>query len=99
MGRIIIWSLRATEDLEGIAAYISRDSEQYAKSVVRTILAKTRRLAEYPFIGRVVPEFSDGSIREIFAYNYRIIYRVRDDEIRIAAVIHGKRLLELAIKP
>lgn len=56
-------------------------------------------MAEFPFIGRVVPEFADESIREIFAYSYRIIYRVKDEEIHVAAVVHGKRLLDLSLRP
>lgn len=63
MARLIIWSLRATEDLEAIAAYIAQDSEAYSASVIRKILQKTRMLAEFPHIGRVVPEFDDESIR------------------------------------
>ncbi|CAN5335311.1 hypothetical protein BH20ACI2_BH20ACI2_28670 [soil metagenome] len=38
-------------------------------------------------------------IREVFAYSYRVNYQINDDEVTIAAVIHGKRLVELAIKP
>jgi toxin ParE1/3/4 len=41
-----------------------------------------------------VPEFENEAIRERFAYSYRIIYRIKDNVITIAAVIHGKRLLE-----
>src|SRR5438445_10400519 len=99
MARLIIWSLRATEDIEAIAAYIAQDSEAYALSVVRRILQKSRMLADFPFIGRVVPEFEDETMREIISYNYRIIYKVDQEQVTIAAVIHGKRLLELAIKP
>lgn len=99
MVRIVIWSRRAIEDLEEIATYISRDSEHYAKAVLRTILAKIRRLGDHPFIGRVVPEFSDDALREIFAYSYRIIYSVKENEILIAAVVHGKRSLDLALRP
>jgi len=43
--------------------------------------------------GRKVPEFDDETFREVFAYSYRIIYEVKPDEITIAAVIHGKRML------
>ena len=99
MARLIIWSYRATEDLEGIAAYIAQDSDVYSRSVVRTILQKTRVLADFPFIGRIVPEFDDESIREIFAYSYRIIYKVSNDEIIVATVVHGKRVLDIALKP
>ena|SRR5438445_8007549 len=99
MARLIIWSPRATEDIEAVAAYIAQDSEAYATSVIRNILLKTRILTDFPLMGRIVPEFDDESIREIFAYSYRIIYRVDKEQVTIAAVIHGKRLLELAIEP
>lgn len=99
MARLIIWSHRASEDLEAIAAYIAQDSEAYAKSVIRTILQKVRLLSDFPLIGRIVPEFEDESIREIFAYSYRIIYKITEDEVIAAAVVHGKRILDLSLKP
>lgn len=99
MARVIIWSARAAEDLESLATYISQDSEAYAVTVVRKIIQKVRLLAEFPNIGRVVPEFDEESIREIFAYSYRIIYKVDSDEIVIAAVIHGRRILDISLKP
>jgi len=99
MAYILSWSPRAVEDLDSIAAYVAADSEYYAASVVRSILQKTRKLSEFPFLGRMVPEFEDESIREIFAYSYRIIYQIDSEEITIAAVIHGRRNLEMAVKP
>ena len=99
MGYIVIWSPRALDDVDSIAAYIAQDSEAYAASVVRDILTKARNLSTFPNRGRVVPEFGVDAIREVFAYSYRIIYRIEANEVTIAAVIHGKRLLELAINP
>lgn len=99
MALSLIWSRRATEDLAEIAAYIAQDSEVYSRSVVRTILRKTNTLSNFPKIGRVVPEFDDPSIREIFAYSYRIIYQVDSTQISIAAIIHGKRNLDISLKP
>lgn len=99
MACLIVWSRRAVEDLESIAAYIALDSELYSASVVRTILRKARGLSDFPFRGRVVPELQNDSTREIFAYSYRIIYRVTENEITIVAVIHGKRLLDLSLQP
>ncbi len=96
---MIIWSRRASEDLEAIAGYIAQDSEAYARSVVRTILQKVRILPDFPRIGRVVPEFEDDTIREIFAFSYRIIYKITEDEIITAAVVHGRRILDLSLKP
>ncbi len=99
MARPIIWSPRAVEDLNSLAEYIAQDSDAYAASVVRTILQKSTTLSNFPNIGRIVPEFEDDSIREIFAYSYRIIYKIGQEDIRVAAVVHGRRLLDVALKP
>ena len=90
----VTWSPRAVEDLQAIAQYISADSTSYAAAVVKTILSTTRNLARFPFSGRVVPEIGDESIREWFAYSYRVIYQIENEVVTIAAVVHGKRLLD-----
>jgi toxin ParE1/3/4 len=89
----VVWSPRALADVEAIAAYIAVDSSTYAKAVVRTIVTSTRKLARFPRSGRKVPEFDDENIRELIAYSYRVIYVTEADQITIAAVIHGKRML------
>ena len=95
----VVWSPRAVDDVRAIATQIAEDSIAYAKSVAQKIVASTRRLAVFPMSGRVVPEFGDESIREVFAYSYRIIYRVEGETVTIAAVVHGKRPVELEIQP
>ena len=89
------WSPRAAEDLEAIALYIAADSVAYAAAVVRTILTMTRNLSRFPLAGRIVPELGDENIREWFAYSYRVIYRIQGEVITIAAVVHGRRQLDL----
>ncbi|MEH2044590.1 type II toxin-antitoxin system RelE/ParE family toxin [Nostoc sp.] len=90
----VVWSSKALEDVEDIATYISRDSTAYAAAVVQRIIDVTRHLSNFPFSGRIVPEFNDDSIREKFVYSYRVIYRIQGETLTIAAVIHGKRLLD-----
>ncbi|MEY3121845.1 MAG: hypothetical protein RI993_670 [Pseudomonadota bacterium] len=90
----IRWSPEATEDLEAIAEYITRDSEFYARAVVTEILSVSRSIGEFPLIGRIVREIGDEHVRERFIYSYRLVYRVESVRILIVAVIHGKRLLE-----
>ncbi|MDZ8096558.1 MAG: type II toxin-antitoxin system RelE/ParE family toxin [Nostoc sp. DedQUE05] len=90
----VVWSSKALEDVEAIVTYISRDSTAYAAAVVQRIIDVTRHLSNFPFSGRIVPEFGDDNIREKFVYSYRVIYRIQDDILTIAAVIHGKRLLD-----
>jgi len=94
MAHQVVWSARALADVDAIASYIAADSPFYAGSVVRRILTLTRTLEQFPFAGRKVPEFDDDKLRELFAYSYRIMYRVEPGEVTIAAVIHGKRSLE-----
>ena len=90
----VVWSSKALEDVEAIAIYISRDSTAYAAAVVQRIIDVTRHLSNFFFSGRIVPEFGDDTIREKFVYSYRIIYRIQGETLTIAAVIHGKRLLD-----
>ena len=88
------WSPEAIEDIEAIASYIERDSPWYAKAVASKIVQTAETIPDFPHIGRIVPEIGNPSIRERFTYSYRIIYRIDTEEILIAAVIHGRRLLQ-----
>ena len=89
----VVWSPEAVADVEAIASYITRDSAAYARAVVEKILETAHQVREFPFLGRMVPELAQETIRERFVYSYRLIYRIRNDTITIAAVIHGRRLL------
>ncbi|NLV44419.1 MAG: type II toxin-antitoxin system RelE/ParE family toxin [Candidatus Hydrogenedentes bacterium] len=90
----LTWSPEAVEDVESIAVYIARDSSFYAQSVVNKILEVSRNIQEYPFMGRVVPEFNSVAIRERLVYSYRLVYQITGQKILVVAVIHGKRLLQ-----
>ncbi|MDP9348649.1 MAG: type II toxin-antitoxin system RelE/ParE family toxin, partial [Gemmatimonadota bacterium] len=87
----VVWSPAALEDVEAIAAYIARDSAQYASAVVQRLRDTARSLREFPLSGRTVPEFDDASLREKLVYNYRLIYRIETEVVTIAAVVHGKQ--------
>ncbi len=89
----ITWSRRAAQDLENIAEFIAADSPAYAAAVLRKIVDRSRRLAEFPHSGRKVPEFDDENIRELVVYSYRVIYQLHSEHILISAIIHGKRIL------
>ena len=88
------WSEEALEDIESIATYIEKDSPTYAKSVVSKFFEKAEILQEFSELGHIVPELNDKSIREIFVYSYRLIYKLDEATILFVAVVHGKRLLE-----
>jgi len=45
-------------------------------------------------MGRVVPELREPELREISVYSWRILYRIRDDQVFIVPLVHQRRHLE-----
>jgi plasmid stabilization system protein ParE len=85
------WSEGALRDVEALAEYIARDSEAYARTVVQRIFGVGYRLQQFPFSGRVVPEFRAPTIREFLVYSYRVIYHASASTATVIAVIHGRQ--------
>jgi plasmid stabilization system protein ParE len=52
-------------------------------------------LKENPQIGRIVPELYQTDIRELMYKNYRIVYKLKSQDIDMLTVFEGHRLLEL----
>ena len=91
----IVFSHRAKKDLLDTVKYISKDKPIAAKNWADEIKQSVEKLAEYPRLGRIVPEFSDESIREIIKGQYRIVYKIdlEADTIAIITVHHAKKPL------
>ena len=83
MGYQVALSPSARGDLRDIVRYISLDSPERAVGFGQFLISNTKRLADFPELGRVVPEFDDASIREIVVRSYRVIYRVSHAEQRV----------------
>jgi toxin ParE1/3/4 len=92
MGYQITLSSSARPDLRDIVRYIL-DSPDRAVRFGRLLVGSTKRLTEFPEMGRMVPEFRDPSIREIVVRSYRVIYRVNHNGRRVdeARFWHGAR--------
>ena len=89
----VYWTDNSIGHLLGIYEYIARNSPVYAKRVVDRITRRSEQIAEFPLSGRKVPEYKTEDIREIIEKPYRIIYRIKSNQIDILAVIHGAKLL------
>lgn len=83
------WSDLASEDLDDLVRYISRDSAFYARRFGQKAVLATRRLREFPESGRMIPEAEDKALREIIVQGYRVMYRLETDRVLILAVMHG----------
>ena len=93
----VLWTIGAREDLRQLIAFIGRDSETYAAVLVGRIMAAVDRLESFPSLGRMVPEYQDETIRELFVGNYRVVYRHREEIIGVIAVVHNRRELRGAV--
>ena len=94
----VVWLKSAVTDLTLIRDYIAQDSEAYAAATAKRIYDATGLLADFPLIGRVVPEWEDTHFHNQIVSSYRIIYRVYPEEVRILGIIHGARPLPSEIR-
>jgi plasmid stabilization system protein ParE len=86
------WSKRAEADLVGIDDYISADDPVAAARWIDKLTERARKAALLPYAGRVVPEFRMEALREVLVRAYRIVYRIRGNEVQVITVFEGHRL-------
>jgi len=87
------WTENAIGHLVNIYEYIAINSPTFAKRMVDRITRRSEQIADHPFSGRKVPEYEADDVRELIETPYRVIYRIKSDQIDVLAVIHGARLL------
>ena len=86
MGYQVVLTPLARHDLRAIVRYISLESPERAINFGKFLVGSTKRLANFPEIGRVVPEFGDTCLRELIVRSYRVIHRVDHDSRRIEVI-------------
>jgi len=91
------WTPQALDDIEAICKFIARDSDYFAHLFANKVIEKAKTLEAFPNAGRIVPESNQEMIREIFHGSYRIIYRIREDEIEVLTVHHSARLFDISM--
>jgi plasmid stabilization system protein ParE len=91
------WTESALSQLDAIYEYIAQTSPEYASRIIDRLTRRSIQIAEFPFSGRMVPEFELNEVREVFEWPYRIIYLITSEQSRVEvlAVIHGSRLLQI----
>lgn len=91
----VIFSDSAKDDLRDIKNFISRNSLEFADLLLAKIFELAENLKIFPKMGRKVPELNEESMRELIIQNYRIIYRILEENIEIVSIIHGSRKLKI----
>lgn len=88
------WTDNALEQLGTIHEYIAQNSSEYAQRIVDRLTERSQQISEFPFSGRMVPEYEFSQIREVIEGHYRLIYYIKPDQIDILSVIHGAQNLK-----
>jgi plasmid stabilization system protein ParE len=83
MAALIRWSPKAIFNLEDICNYIAKDSQINAVNIAKKIVSQIEKIPIFPKSGRIVPEFNNEIFRELFFNNYRIIYCIKKEVIKL----------------
>ena len=89
----VVWSKESLRQLIEIEQFISRDNPDRAVKFINKLIDRGEKVKDYPYKGRIVPEFSTNEIREVFEKTYRIVYKISKDQIEILTVFEGHQLL------
>lgn len=88
----IVWTTRALDQIHELRQYIAKDAPARAEKFTEELIgAVTTLLEDFPLAGRHVPERNDPNLREYTYKNYRVIYRVMTDHLRILTIIHARQ--------
>ena len=95
MSRKIVLSEMAYYDIDSIFSYISQDNKQAAEKLLISIYEGIMKLSDFPEMGAVIAEEdapgAQRGYRRIVVSPYSIFYRVMEDHIVIARVLHGRQ--------
>jgi len=87
------WSKESMLKLLEIEQYIEKNNPKKAVEFTDFLISQGEVLSDTPYIGRIVKEISNPSIRELIVNNYRIVYKIQEQDVIILTVFEGHRLI------
>lgn len=87
------WTNTAVDHLLSIYEYVAQDSEVYADRLMDQLTRRSQQIGTFPRSGRQVPEYNAPDLREVIERSYRIIYRIKEEQIDVLAVVHSAQEL------
>ncbi|MDF0652354.1 MAG: plasmid stabilization protein [Nitrospira sp. LK265] len=89
--REVIWTTSARNELDDIVTYIAKDAPLSALAFLEEVLNTADSLATLSKRGRIVPEYQNPLVRELFIKHYRLLYEIQDHAVYVLGFIHGAR--------
>jgi plasmid stabilization system protein ParE len=90
----VIWSKRSLSQLQDIYTYIEKESPKGAIKVVNAVVSRINSLGEKAMMFEAdrFKKNNDGSYRAIPVYTYRIVYKIKLNQVHILKIHHTSRL-------
>jgi plasmid stabilization system protein ParE len=86
MDRKLIWTERASSDIEAIVRYISRRNSKAASEIGFGIYDRAQILLQHPEAGTILDELREGGWRKLIYRQWKIVYKILGDDIVIGRV-------------
>lgn len=86
MDRKLIWTEKASGDIEAIVRYIARRDPAASARIGLGIYDRAQILLDHPEAGTVLDELREGGWRKLIFRWWKIIYSVRDENIIVGRV-------------
>ena len=86
MDRKLIWTEKASSDIEAIVRYIARRNPNAAARIGLGIYDRAQILLQHPESGTILDELREGGWRKLIFRRWKIVYMIRGEEIIIGRV-------------
>lgn len=86
MDRQLIWTERASSDIETIVRYIARRNPGVASQIGFGIYDRAQILLHHPETGTILDELREGGWRNLIYRRWKIVYTIRADAIIVGRV-------------
>lgn len=86
MDQKLIWTERASGDIEAIVRYIARRNPAAASEIGFGIYERVQILIQHPEAGTILDELRDGDWRKLIYRRWKIVYTICNGQIIIGRV-------------
>lgn len=85
------WTRKALRQLRAVRARIAAEAPERAAVFCERLMDAAAMLEQHPFLGALLPE--DSAHRQLVVQDYRIVYRIDEDNVRVMAIVSPRMLV------
>ena len=86
MAQKIVWTERASSDVEAIFRYLSRRNPEAAARILSNLFARVELLLTYPEAGSSLSELRHEGWRKLIYRRWKVVYKVDDQAVIVGRV-------------